>query len=85
MPRTTEAGAFLAAALSEAAGLVADRLRRRAPDWPADDLTAELISLAGTAGSCAPSANAALRAVAGPATRRCAARLSESARMEMGD
>jgi hypothetical protein len=53
-----QAAAFLAGALSEAAALVADRLRRRAPEWPADDLAAELISLAGALGSTAPSATA---------------------------
>ena len=43
-----QAAAFLASALSADAGLVRDRLRRRAPEWPADELAAELISLAGT-------------------------------------
>jgi hypothetical protein len=43
-----QAEAFLAGALSDAAGLVRDRLRRRAPEWPADNLAAELTSLAGT-------------------------------------
>jgi hypothetical protein len=40
-----EAADFLARALAQAAELVRDRLRRRAPEWPADDLAAELISL----------------------------------------
>jgi hypothetical protein len=42
-----QAAQFLAGALPEAAGLVRSRLRRRAPDWPADDLAAEFAGLAG--------------------------------------
>jgi hypothetical protein len=38
---------FFAGVLPEAARLVRDRLRRRAPDWPADDLAAELVGLGG--------------------------------------
>lgn len=45
---------MLAGALPDAAGLVRDRLRSRAPEWPADDLAAELTSLAGTLGPHAP-------------------------------
>jgi hypothetical protein len=37
---------FFAGAFHEAAGLVRDRLRRRASRWPADDLAAELAGLA---------------------------------------
>jgi hypothetical protein len=40
-----EASAFFAGALAEAAGRVRDRLVRRAPDWPADQLAAELAGL----------------------------------------
>ncbi|MBO0822453.1 MAG: hypothetical protein J2P27_01185 [Actinobacteria bacterium] len=41
-----QATAYLSAALSEAAELVLDRLRRRAPDWPAQTLATELTNLA---------------------------------------
>jgi hypothetical protein len=41
-----QAAEYLASALPAAAGLVHSRLRRRAPDWPADDLAAELTGLA---------------------------------------
>ena len=41
-----QAAEFLVGALPEAAGLVRSRLHRRAPDWPADDLAAELAGLA---------------------------------------
>jgi hypothetical protein len=37
---------FFEGVLPEAARLVRDRLRRRAPGWPADDLAAELAGLA---------------------------------------
>ena len=40
-----QAAQYLASALPVAAGLVHSRLRRRAPDWPADELAAELTSL----------------------------------------
>lgn len=43
-----QAAQFLGGALPEAAGLVRSRLHRRAPDWPADDLAAELAGLAAT-------------------------------------
>ena len=43
-----QAVAFLAGALAQAAGRARDRLRRCAPEWPADDLAAELLGLAGT-------------------------------------
>jgi hypothetical protein len=45
-----QAERFLAVALLEAAGLVRNRLHRRAPAWPADDLAAELARLARTVG-----------------------------------
>jgi hypothetical protein len=42
-----QAAVFFAGALPDAAGLARDRLRRRAPDWPADDLAPELVCITG--------------------------------------
>jgi hypothetical protein len=42
-----QATAFFATAFPDAAESVRDRLRRRAPDWPADDLAAELVGITG--------------------------------------
>jgi hypothetical protein len=41
-----QAAEYLASALPAAAGLVRSRLQRRAPEWPAGDLAAELAGLA---------------------------------------